>query len=274
MKTIQTLKYLIFFYLGSMVFLLLLVVTIPLAIQHGVALTRTLIIEEDILEAALIVILFGVSLFILRTFKHTLYAHERAVNRAGEEKSKLISQIKEAFNYIGVVNVELHEIELIFCELKHYPQTKIELKLFIENLASKAMTVARVPWIAFRIISRCDGQTLKEYTIARSKNAMPLITMGNKAILENRHLPGLMKISSCQQNLDLVTVAILPTFHISEEENILITAIINQIEVHFMLYHSGFLKKHFLKVDANKTLLFETDQEENDDAKGTHFTDR
>jgi hypothetical protein len=248
MKTVQKLKYLIVFYLGSLVFLLLAVIAVPLAIQHGVTVARSFIIEEDILETALIVFLFGVSCFILRTFKHTQFAHERAVNRANEENSRLISQMTAAFRYIGTVNVELHEIQSIFCGMEHYPQTKKEFKLFIDNLAAKAMTIARTPWIILRIIRRYDGKTITEYAIAHHKKTAPSATMGNRAILEDRHVEGLMKIGSCQKNLDLLTVFILPAIQLSKEENILISAIVNQIEIHFMLHHSGFLKQQFQRL--------------------------
>jgi hypothetical protein len=54
MKTVQKLKYLIVFYLGSLVFLLLAVIAVPLAIQHGVTINSAFIIEEDILITAIV----------------------------------------------------------------------------------------------------------------------------------------------------------------------------------------------------------------------------
>ena len=58
MKAIKKLKLLIGFYLGALVVLLLSVITIPIVIQHGLSLTRKFIIEEEIIETALIAILF------------------------------------------------------------------------------------------------------------------------------------------------------------------------------------------------------------------------
>jgi len=241
MKTVQKLKFLIVFYLGALVFLLLSVITMPLVIQYGLPVTRKFFIEEEILETSLIIILFGISYFFLRGFKHTLKAHERAVDQAGEEKSRLVSRLAEAFSYIGTVNVELQEIQSILCGVERYPQTKREFKQFIDHLAAKAMTVAGTPWVVIRMISRCNGRTVKEYAIVRRKGVLPSATMGNREILEDRHVEGLRKIGSRQKNLDLLTVCILPTIQLSEEENILITAITNQIEMLFMLYRAGFL---------------------------------
>ncbi len=103
MKTVKKLNLIIVFYLGVLVLLLLSVIAIPLVIQHGLSITRTFIIEEEILETALIVILFCISYFILKRFQHTLKAYKDAIDRAGEDKSVIVSRLAEAFNYIGTV---------------------------------------------------------------------------------------------------------------------------------------------------------------------------
>lgn len=241
MKKVHKLKLFIDFYLGISIILLLSVIAMPLVIQHGLAVARDFIIEEGILETSLIIILFVIFYFVLKEFKHTLKAHELEVSRAGEEKSRLVSRLAEAFSYIGTVNVELHEIQSIFCGIEHYPQSKREFKLLVDHLASKAMTIAGTPWVVIRIISRCNGRTVKEYNAMRPKIVLPLACIGNREIIEDRPVKGLRKIASCQKNLDLLTVCILPAKHFSEEENILITAVTSQIEMLFLLYRAGFL---------------------------------
>jgi hypothetical protein len=254
MKAVRRFKFLIVFYLGALISMLLSVIAMPLVIQHGLFVTRTFIIEEEILETALIVILFGISYFILRGFKRALKANECAVDRAVEEKSRIVSRLSEAFSYIGNVNVELQEIQSILCGVERYPQTKREFKRFIDHLASKTMTVAGTPWVVIRMISRCNGRTIKEYAIVRAKGVLPSATIGNRKILENRHVEGLRKIGSCQKNLDFLTVCILPTIQLSEEEIILITAITNQIEIFFILYRAGFLHQQFFSDHSDESI--------------------
>lgn len=251
MKTVQKLKFLIVFYLGVLGSLLLVVIAIPLIIQHRLPLTPEFIIEEEIIETSLIVILFGIFYFILKGFKHTLKTYEHAVYRAGEEKSRLMSRLAEAFSYIGTVNVELQEIQSILCGTERYPQTKREFKRFIDHLVAKAMTVAGTPWVVIRIVSRCNGRTVKEYSALRPKRVLPSVTMGNREILEDRHVEGLRKIGSRQKNLDLWTVCILPTIQLSEKENILVTAITTQVEMLFILYRAGFLHQQSF-IDHNE----------------------
>jgi hypothetical protein len=77
--------------------------------------------------------------------------------------------------------------------------------------------------------------------------------MGNRAILEDRNVEGLRTIASRQKNLDLLTVCILPTIQLSDEESILVTAIISQIEMLFVLYRAGFLHQHSFNDPINRS---------------------
>jgi arginine exporter protein ArgO len=115
MEPIQKRNRLIGVYLSVLFILLLCVSATPLLIRHGLSLNRRLIVEEETLETLLIITLFGISFVILRSFMHTLEAYQRVVNQVGKEKSKLVSRLAEAFNYIGTVNVEIHEIESVLC---------------------------------------------------------------------------------------------------------------------------------------------------------------
>jgi hypothetical protein len=239
MKTVKKLKRLIAVYLSILVVLLLSVTATPMIVRHDMALTSTFIIAEEKLETGLIVILFGISYLILRAFLRTLKAYQRAVDRTGVEKSRLISRLADAFSYIGTVNVEIQEIRSIICGIDHYPRTRKELKALFDHLAAKAVAVAGTPWSVIRIISRCDGRTIKEHGAARGDGGLPPATVGNREILAGSRVEGIQTITSCQQDLDLLTVCILPTPPISEEGRVLITAIVNQTELLFLLYRTG-----------------------------------
>jgi hypothetical protein len=239
METVDKLKHLISFYLMVLVFLLLCVIATPMVIRHGLPLTRELIIAEDTFETILIVILLAVSFFILRGFQRALKAYGRLADRQVRVKSRLVSRLAEAFSYIGTVNVEIQEIHSILGGVEHYPQTHKELKQLLDRLASKAMAVAGAPWIVVRMLSRCSGRTVKEYAIERQSGMLPAATIGNRAILEGHNVEGLLTIGSRQRNLDLMTVCILPKTPLSEEDIVLVSAILNQIEMFYLLYCTG-----------------------------------
>ena len=241
METDNKLKYLIAAYFAVLIFLLLSVIAMPLVIRHGFPITHKFIIEEETLETALIVLLFAASFVIAIGFKRALKAYERAAARAGKDKSKLVARLAEAFNYIGTVNVEFKEIQSILCGIEYYPQTKKEFKRLIDYLATQIMAVTGIPWVVIRIIDRGSGRTIKEYAAESHKGALPSATMGNRAVLEGRHVEKLRSICSSQKNLDLLTVCIISATALSEEQILLITAVTNQIEMFFLLYRSGCL---------------------------------
>lgn len=202
MENIRKYKKFVAFYLSILFLLWLCVIAMPMLIRHDFAVTRKFIIEEEVLETALIIILFGVSYLILRAFKQSLTSYTRAVNLAGAEKSKLVSRLSEAFSYIGAINVEIQEIQSIFCKIDRYPQTRKELKQVIHWLTAKALCITGTPWIVIRVIIRSKCRTAYEYSIERRKKTLPSVTMGNRAILDNHHVDGVDIIESGPTNLD------------------------------------------------------------------------
>ncbi len=236
MKTIQKQNILIGFYVLLLISLFLCVVATPLMIRNGIPFTHRYIIEEETFETLLILALFVISFIILRSFMHTLKAYKKIAEHAGKEKSRLVSRLAEAFNYIGTVNVEIQEIESVVCDVQCYPQSRRELKKLVDQLATKAMTVAVAPWLVVRMIDRHDRQTVYEHAVTRSDQRLPSATLGNRAILDGQHGNGLQTFCSPRRNPDLLTVFILPKIDMTEDRTILLKAILNQIETSYMIH--------------------------------------
>jgi hypothetical protein len=199
-------------------------------------------IDEEILETAMIIGLFGLSFLILMRIGDRLDAYRQATDRAADEKSKLVSRLADAFRYIGKVNVEIQEIESALCDVAFYPQSKREFREQIDRLASKAMTIAASPWLVVRVIDRDSGQTVNEHAVRHPGATLPPVTLGNRAILNGGRDDRLQTVGPRQRNLDLLTVLIFPAAAVSKEKNILLTAILNQIEMLFVLYRTGCIK--------------------------------
>ena len=259
MGTIGKPNYLIGFYFSILLILLLCVSTTPLLIRHGIALTDRFMIEEEVVETAMILVLFGMSFLILIRIMNRLKVYRQAAERAVYEKSKLIARLADAFRYIGKVNVEIQEIESALCGVAFYPQSKKEFKKLIDRLAAKALTIAAAPWLVVRMIDRHSGHTVNEHAVQHPGNRLPSVTMGNRALLDGARADGLQTIGPRQQNLDLLTVMILPAATISKEKQILLTAILNQIEMLFILYRAGCIKpKHGCGTNG-KAIVHDTD---------------
>lgn len=239
MQNVNKLKYLLTFYLGVLSLLLLSVIAIPWVIQHGLSVSQHLVIEEETLEVILILLLFVISFFIFRGFNHTLKAYKQSVALAAADKSKLISRLAEAFNYIGSVNVEIQEIQAILCGPDDYPRTKKEFNHVVQSLGRKAMTFTGTPWIVIRMIQKESCRTTKEFIFEHHKGAFSPVPISNRALLEGSRIKGMMTIGRRRDHQDFITVCILPLVSLSEEAGILMTAILNQIEMLFMLYRAG-----------------------------------
>jgi hypothetical protein len=86
-----------------------------------------------------------------------------------------------------------------------------------------------------RIIGRGSGRTISESFAQRHSGELPSMTLGNRTVLEGKRTAGFEMVCSRQTNLDFLTVGILPATPLSEEQRILLAAIVNQVEMWFMI---------------------------------------
>jgi len=241
METRQKPNILIGVYFLILLFLLLCVVLTPLLIQGSIPISRSLILEEDTFESVLIVMLFAVSFFVFRSLLRKLASYRLAAEQAGEEKSKLISRLTEAFSYIGTVNVEIAEIGSVLCNVDCYPRNKRQFRAALDQLSTKAMTVAAVSWLMVRMIDRHSGQTVSQHTVKRHDAKIPSVTIGNRAVMDGSGIEGLRTIVAHPDHPDLLTAFILPKADLTKERSLLLGAVLHQIEMVFMLFRAGCL---------------------------------
>jgi hypothetical protein len=242
MESIRKLKLLAGVYVSLLLFLLVCVILMPLIIRHGIAPSQSFVIEEETLEALLILCLFGISYLLLRGLLRTQRSYRRAAEQASQENASLLSRLAEAFQYIGTVNVEIHEIQSVLGGIDCYPRNKREFRHCLKRLAGKAMAITGAPWVVIRIIDPRRGRTVKECAAERREGALPAVTMGNRDILDGRRIEGFACIMLRPKKIGLRTVCVFPTQSISEAEHLLLTAILSQFEMLFLLHRSGCLQ--------------------------------
>lgn len=241
MKSIRKLKLLAGVYVSILLLLLVCVSLMPLIIRHGFAATRTFIIEEETLETLLIVMLFAISYLLLRGLLSTLRSYRHAADQAARENTTLVARLADAFKYIGTVNVEIQEIQSVLCGTGCYPQSRREFRRCLDGLATKAMAITGSPWIVIRVIDHRLCRTVKECRAERRKGTLPAVTMGNRDLLEGRRIEGFAAIALPPDNLDLLTVCILPNRSFADAERLLLMAILNQFKILLLLHRSGCL---------------------------------
>ena len=242
MDSIRKLKLLARVYMSLLLLLLACVILTPLIIRHGIAAAQTYVIEEETLESLLILSLFGISTLLLRGLFGTLRSYRQAAEQVSQENASLLLRLAEAFQYIGTVNVEIHEMQAVLGGIECYPRNKREFQRCLKHLAGKAMSITGAAWVVIRIIDPRHARTLKECAAERRGGGLPAVTMGNRDILEGRPIEGFASVRLPSKNLNLLTVCIFPTQPPTGAEHLLLTAILSQFEMLFLLHRSGGLQ--------------------------------
>jgi hypothetical protein len=239
MRTIRRLKVLISVYGAVLLLLLICVCGTPLLIREGMAVSSGLQVEEEILETILIVVLFGISAALLRGLLGAMRAYRQAAERVASENTTLLARLAEAFRYIGTVNVEIQEIRSVLGGPACFPHSRREFRRCLNHLADKAMAISGFSWVVIRIIDRSSGRTVKECAAERRRGTRPPVTLGNRDILASRGSEELAVVVLAPQKLDLLAACILPHRPRSEPEQLLLTAILSQFVMLFLLQRAG-----------------------------------
>jgi hypothetical protein len=224
-------------YIASSVLLLSAVVFTPFIIGHNLKLTEKIFIEEDVLEASLIVVLLSAAYTLSYLYKKEMNKYRHKIKRLVGDKCDLSDKLTDAFKYIGVVNVQIQEIRSIFSGPKRYPVTKCEFKKILVVFARKVIEITKAEWVVIRIIERDNFRTIKEQRESKKNNNFDDNRISNKAIISNQKIDGYNIVGSRQDNLMIKVVCILPDTGagIGIAERILVEAIANQLEMLFII---------------------------------------
>ncbi|UCF90586.1 MAG: hypothetical protein JSW39_20155 [Desulfobacterales bacterium] len=228
-------KFLKFTYLVTIALLLSAVVFTPVFIRHYFLLFKKYIIQEDAVEAVLIIILLLIAYLLSNIYKKELKKYRQETRRLSRDNSDLSSKLTDAFKYIGGVNVQIQEIRSIFCGLKRYPTTENEFRKDLALFARKVLGIVNADWVVIRIIGQTNLRTMKEHLEPR-KNANCIIKgISNKAIVANRAIDGYSIVATRHDNSMIMVVCVFPKKRLDEEEKILVEAITNQIEMLYLI---------------------------------------
>ena len=191
----------------------------------------------------LIVILFFVGYGVLGLYKKEISKKEKAILEEKKRNKSNETQLEDAFKYIGQVNVQMQEINDIFVKLKEFPEKKNELKNIVNFLAGKVLGIVSADWVVLRILDINSMQTLKESIQIRGNSALLKCKISNQSLIKRKAIDGHSVITSDQNNLELKAYFIFPIKKLSKEQKILIKAIINQLEMIFLIFNSRYYRK-------------------------------
>ena len=234
-------------YLACLTLLFLLVVLTPYFIQGNFQLKNRAIVREEIAEGAVIALLLIVGYFASVIHKKEFGKYHKELIELTTSKCDLEDRLKDAFSYIGEVNVQLLEIKSVFSALQKYPESKKDYRSVLIFLARKALGIANVDWVIFRIINPESLRTIQEYSETRGSAILLKHNISNRAIVSNEAIAECSVVSSEQENLSIKAFCILPTEKLTASQEILIGAIVNELEMLFIIFNSEYNRESYQK---------------------------
>ncbi len=211
-------------------------VAMPLFIRGKLVLSDRIIIEEELLEMFLIALILSISLLISKLYEVRLRENRERIDRLAAEQRMLTNSLSEAYHYIGTVNVEVSELQNLFCDLDRYPQSRNDFKNMLCILADKTMMLAKSDWAVIRIIGLDNQRTLKECRRGKLGDEISTLRIGNRAILAGEDLNDLSIIGSRQRSPYFKTVCITGGGNLPAEARRIIEAIAGIAEMLFLIF--------------------------------------
>jgi hypothetical protein len=242
-------------YVSSLTLLFLLMVFTPYLVGSGLFLRARLIVGEEIAEGVLIALLLLAGYFASIVYKKEFDKYARELEELAAKKDTLENELNEAFCYIGAVNVQLLEIKSVLTGQKRYPESKRDFKKIESLFARQALGIANVDWVVLRIVNPETLRTLQEHSEARGKARLRKHNISNKAVVSNEAVADYSVVTSEQENLTIKAFCILPTKELAESQQILIRAIVSELEMLFILLRCEYYKEGFLKKKSRQEFV-------------------
>ena len=99
----------------------------------------------------------------------------------------------------------------------------------------KILGMMNVDWVTIRIIDRRILRTIIEHREVRKTQPVVDPHIGNRAVVEGKPVAGYVIVTGAKANLSIVAVCILPLGHLDKEETILMQALVDEIEMLFII---------------------------------------
>jgi len=229
-------------YFVILVTIFLLIVFTPYLIRSGFTL-----FDEEIAEITAIALFFTVGYGILFLYRKEAAKNRNELDRLKKDKGALERRLNEAFHYIGTVNIQIEEIRSVFSDIRKFPENKRDFRYILQFLAEKALGMVNAVWVLFRIVDTQNLDTLSEYSESRGNAFLLNNKISNKHIVSNEKFEGLAVVQSGQGNFHIKTFCIIPKEKLSRDQEVFIKALVNQLEMLFIIFNSTYYKNSHFK---------------------------
>jgi hypothetical protein len=229
-------------YFAILVAIFLLIVFTPFIIRSGFTL-----FDEEIAEVAAIALFFTVGYVILYLYRKEAARNRNELDRLKQDKGALEKRLNEAFDYIGTVNIQIEEIRSVFSDIRKFPENKRDFRYILQFLAEKALCMVNAAWVLLRIVDSQNLDTLSEYSESRGNAFLLNHKISNKHLVSNEKFEGLVVVQSGQGNFHIKTFCIIPKEKFSMDQEVFIRALVNQLEMLFIIFASTYYKNSHFK---------------------------
>ncbi len=224
-------------YVLILLVIFLLIVFTPYIIRSGLT-----IFEEQVVEVVVIILLFATGYAVLLLYRKETAKNLLRINRLTQNKDDLENRLSEAFKYIGTVNIQIQEIKSVFSDVQKFPESKKDFGVISEFLAEKTLSMVNTEWVLFRIIDTKCLDSLGEYSKARGDRAVPRHKISNRVLVSDEAPKGFTVVESGHENFYIKTFCILPKVRLSRDNKVFIKAVVNQLEMLFLIFTSIYYK--------------------------------
>ena len=221
----------IYFLILSAIFLL--IVFTPYIIRSGFT-----VFEEQLVEVVIIILLFATGYAVLLLYRKETAQNFIRINNLTKDKGALENRLTEAFKYIGTVNVQIQEIKSVFSDVQKFPENKKDFGIMLQFLTDRTLSMVNTGWVLFRIIDTKSLESLGEYSKTRGNSVFPRHKISNRALVSNEELKGFTVVESGHENFYIKTFCIIPNMKLSSDDEVFIKAVVNQLEMLFLIFTS------------------------------------
>jgi hypothetical protein len=226
-------------YIFLFIVTIVIIIFTPLLVGDGVPL-----IGEETLEAIIISLLFVVSYILYALYNKEIEKSRAELKDLQANRLTLEERLDEAFKHIGQVNIQIEEVRSIFGEFKKYPESKSDFKNILRYFSEKILGMVEVDWVILKIIDLASIKTLKEYSHCRGPAVLLKSKIENRDLVNQAGSSEYMVLSSHQNNLNIKAYCIIPKKTLKPETEILLKAIVDQLEMIFIIFSSDYFKKN------------------------------
>ncbi|NTU98671.1 hypothetical protein HGA64_01535 [Candidatus Falkowbacteria bacterium] len=196
--------------------------------------------REALVSTVITAGLMAVAYIVYTLYKREVMRNLEELEGLRRNKQDLEGKIDEAFKYIGQLNVQIEEIRTIFSGVKKLPESKSELRVILDFLSSKVLSVAGSSWTCLKIVDLANYRILAEHTKTRGESEHDVQAMkadvSARMLIANSLPKEYCIVRSAHDNLDFAVYCLLPSCDLSKEQKVFIRAVVNQLEMFYLIF--------------------------------------